>query len=155
MQSTRITEVKLSSGKKNLLKSLSCSHFCHSYKKETNNKITNQPRPFGQRLASGPPECQEGAPSLDPDRENSTEEGGGAVSVSNVLSGSGTVSVTLWGGDLGFIGGNFQESGRGACGVPQTGDEKYGQVAGRRGLEKRGSRECTQRSGNIDTGEVH
>ena len=45
-------------------------------------------------------------------------EGGGVpVSSSCVLSGSGAGGVTLWGGDLGFIGGNFQESGGGEHGV--------------------------------------
>ena len=44
------------------------------------------------------------------------------MSARNVLLGSGTDDVTLWDGDMGFVGGNVQESGGGARGFPQTGD---------------------------------
>ena len=67
-------------------------------------------------------ECREGAPSLDLARETSKEIGGVTVSVRNILSGSGTGSFTLWGGDLGFVDGNVQEYGGGAGVFPQTGD---------------------------------
>ena len=69
--------------------------------------------------------------------------------------GSGTVGVTLWGGNLSFVGGNIQESVGGTSGVPQKGDKKDGQASEGQELEKRGSVECTQRSRNTDTGGVH
>ena len=94
-------------------------------------------------------------PSLDPSRETTAEEGGGSVSVSNVLWGSGTCGVTLWVGYLSFSVGNVQEVGGGVHGVSQTDYGKYGQAAVVWDLYKRGSRECTQRSGNTYTGDVH
>ena len=83
------------------------------------------------------------------------EGGGGSVSVRNVLSGSGAGGVILWGRDLGFVGGDVQEDGGGARGVPHTGSGKDGQAVEGRDLEKHGSSECTQRSRNADTGDVH
>ena len=69
--------------------------------------------------------------------------------------GSDSVSVTIWGGDLGFVGRNVQESGGGARGVPLTGDSKDVQAAEGRYLEKLGSGECTQRSRITNTRVVH
>ena len=43
-------------------------------------------------------------------RENYAEIGGGYVSVSNFILGSGSSGVTLWGIGLSFVGGNVQES---------------------------------------------
>ena len=57
-----------------------------------------------------------------PDRETAKERGVRPASVSNVISGIGSYGVTLWGRDLVFVGGNFQESGGGTRGFPQTGD---------------------------------
>ena len=42
-----------------------------------------------QQLSDGLSKCQEGAPTLDPARENSTDCSGRYVSVGNVLSGNG------------------------------------------------------------------
>ena len=53
--------------------------------------------------------------------------------------GSGAGGVTLWDRDLRFVGENVQESGGGARGVPQTGDDKDGQAAEGRDLENCGS----------------
>ena len=39
---------------------------------------------------------------MDPARETANERGGGPVSVSNVLSGSGAGGITIWGRYLGF-----------------------------------------------------
>ena len=82
-----------------------------------------------------------------------TEGGGESVSVSNILWGSGAGVVTLWGGDLGFVSGNVQESGGGAHGFPHTGDGKDGQLAEGWYLDKRSSGECNQRRVNADVGE--
>ena len=62
--------------------------------------------PVRQRLSGGPPECQESAPSLDLDRETFTDRGGRPASVRNFLLVSGVGGVTIWGGDLGVVGGN-------------------------------------------------
>ena len=62
--------------------------------------------PVRQRLSGGPPECREGAPSLDPARETSKERGGGTVSVRNVLAGSGAGGIAFGGRDLDFVGGD-------------------------------------------------
>ena len=70
------------------------------------------------RLANGPPEYQEGAPSLGTVRKANTEGDVGSVSVRENLLVSGTVSVTLWGRDLGVVGGNGQDTGWGPCGFP-------------------------------------
>ena len=51
------------------------------------------------------------------------------MSVSNAILGSGEGGVTLWVVDLCFVGGNFQESGGGACRFPNTGDWSDGQLA--------------------------
>ena len=49
--------------------------------------------------------------------ETAKEGGGRAVSVCNVLSGSGPVSITFWVGDLGLVGGNVPEDGGVAHGI--------------------------------------
>ena len=54
-------------------------------------------------------------------------EGGVPASVRNVLLGSVTGGITLWGGDLLFVGGDVPESGGSARGIPQKydGDWNY------------------------------
>ena len=66
---------------------------------------------FRKRLAGGPPECWEGVPSMDPDRETAKERGGIPASVSTVLLCSGAGGITIWVRDLGFFGGDVLESG--------------------------------------------
>ena len=66
---------------------------------------------------------------MEPARGTSIERGGGPASVRNVLLGSGAGGVTIWGGDLSFVGGNIQEAGGGARGFPQAGDGSYVQAA--------------------------
>ena len=68
---------------------------------------------------------------------------------------SGAGGVTIWGGDLDFVGGNFQEYGEVACGFSQTSDGKDVQVAEGQDLKKRDNGECTQRSDKADTGDLH
>ena len=102
-----------------------------------------------------PPERREDAPSMEPARETAKERGGGTTSVRNVLSSSGAGGVTLWGGDLGFVGRNFQEYGGGARGFNQTGDGSEGQAVEGRDLENCSSGEGTQVIWNSDTGDVH
>ena len=80
-------------------------------------------------LVGGPEEFQEGAPSMEPANKTSTDGGDGSVSVSNILSVSGSGNVNFWGGDLGFFRGNVQEDGGGACGVTQKGEGKDVQAA--------------------------
>ena len=111
--------------------------------------------PFRQRLSGGPPECQESAPSLDPNRETFTDRGGRPASVRNFLLVSGVGGVTIWGGDLVFVSGNVQEAGGGEHGFPQTGDGSEGQVVEGRDLEKRSSGKSNQVSGKTDTEDVH
>ena len=53
-----------------------------------------------------------------PARETYTERGGGPMSVSNAISGSVKCGVTIWGGDLGVVGSNGQDTGGGPRGVP-------------------------------------
>ena len=81
-------------------------------------------RPVGRQLAGGPPEYQEGMPILRPVSKATTGGGGGSVSVRNILSGSGAGGVTLWGRDLGIVGGIGQYTGGGPRGFPQAGDGK-------------------------------
>ena len=65
-------------------------------------------------------------------------------------------AVLLFGGiELGFVGVNVQEAGWGACGVPQIGDGKNRQATEGWYLEKRSRGECTQSSGDADTGDIH
>ena len=108
-----------------------------------------------RRLAGSPPECREGAPSLDPDMETSTERGGRPASVRNVLSVNNACRVTFWDRDMDFVGGNGQESGGGAHGSPHTRDGSDGQSTEGRYLENRGISEVTQGSKNAYTGGVH
>ena len=69
--------------------------------------------------------------------------------------GSGEVGVTIWVGDMCFVGANVQEGEVVASGFPQTGDVSDVQAAEVRDLEKRGSGDCTQGSGNTDNGDVN
>ena len=68
---------------------------------------------------------------------------------------SGSGGVTLWGIYLSFVGGNVQEDGGGELGFPKTVGGLEGQATEGKELEKRGSGEGNQRSGNSDTGEIH
>ena len=92
---------------------------------------------------------------MDPAREIYKGRGGGPVSVRNVLLCSGTGGVTLWDGDLGFVGRNVQEYGGGARDFTQTVDGSEGCAAEGHDLEKHGSGKGTRGSGNSDTGNVH
>ena len=92
---------------------------------------------------------------MDPDRKTDKQRGSGPACVRNILSGNGTGGVTLWDGDLGFVGGNVQESRGGAHGFPQTVDGSEGHAVEGRDLEKRGSGEGNQGSRNSDTGDVN
>ena len=78
--------------------------------------------PVRQKLSGGPLECQEGAPSMDPARENTKESGGGPTIVINVLSVSGAGGIDFWGGNLGVVGGNVLEAGGSAHGITKTDD---------------------------------
>ena len=87
--------------------------------------------------------------------ENPKDIGGVPTSVSNVLSVSGVGGINFWGGDLGFISGDVQESGGGARGFSHISDGSEYQVAEGSYLEKRGSGEGTQGRGNSDNGGIH
>ena len=69
--------------------------------------------------------------------------------------GSGAGGITFGGGYLGFVGVNVQEYRGSAHDLPQTGDGAELKAAEGQELEKRGSGEGTQRSGNLDTGGLH
>ena len=73
--------------------------------------------------------------------ETAKEGGGRAVSVCNVLSGSGPVSITFWVGYLGLVGGNVLESGGNARGLPKADNGVEGKEAEVRELSNRGIRE--------------
>ena len=103
---------------------------------------------LGRMLDSGIMEFQEGATSMDLARETAKERGGGPASVRNVLLGSGASGVTLWGGDLSFVGGNVQKSGGGARGFPYTGDRSEFQAEEGRDMEKRDRGKDTEVGGN-------
>ena len=107
------------------------------------------------QLDGSPPVYQECALSLELDRETSMKRRGRPASVRNIILVSGTGGVTLWGGDLVFVGGNVQEAGGGASSFTLTVDGSDGQAAEGRYLEKRGSCNCTQGRGNTDTRYVH
>ena len=63
-------------------------------------------------------------------RETAKETWGKPASVSNVLSNSGVGGATLWGGDLGFVGGNVKKTIEDAHGFPQTVDRSEGHAEG-------------------------
>ena len=88
-------------------------------------------------------------------REISKERVIGPISVSNIISGSGSGGVTLWGGYLSFVGGNVQEAGGGARGFPHRVYESEVHTARGRGLEKRGSGKDILGSRYSDNGDVH
>ena len=77
------------------------------------------------------------------------------MSVKNVLSDKGSVSINFWGGDLGFVNIYVQETGGNAGGLPQADDGTEVQVAEGQELEKRGSGKGTQIIRNPYTGGVH
>ena len=111
--------------------------------------------PVKQQLDKSPQEFWERALSMYPSRETAKERGGGPASISNIPSGSGAGGITLWGGDLGFVGGDVPESGGSARELPQTDGGVEGKAAEGRELEKRGSGEGVQGSGYPGTGGVH
>ena len=92
---------------------------------------------------------------MEPARGSTKEKGGGPASVRNFLSGSGAGGITFWCGDLNVAGGDVQEAGGSARGLPQTGDGAEVQAAEGRDLEKCGSGKGNQGSGNPDTEGVH
>ena len=111
--------------------------------------------PVRRQRAGCLPHCWEGAPSVEPDRETAKERGGGPASVINVISGSVPGVITIWGGDLGFVGGNVPEAGESASGIPQTDYGAEVKVVEVQDLENRGSGKGAQRSEHPDTGDVH
>ena len=108
-----------------------------------------------QQLAGSPPECLEGAPSLEPARETAKERGGRTASVRNVLSGSGAGGITFWGGDLDFVSANVPKAGGSARGLPKTDDGAEGKAVEGRDLEKLSSGKGAQRSSNPEPGGIH
>ena len=73
-------------------------------------------------------ESWEVAHSMDSDRETAKQREGRPASISNVLSGSGAGGITIWGRDLGFVGGNVPEAGGIARGIPQIDDRAEGKA---------------------------
>ena len=105
-------------------------------------------RPVGKKMAGGPPENQEGMPSLGLVRKSTTYAGGVSVSFRKNLSGSGAISFNLWGTDLGVVGGNGQNARGRPCGFPPAGDRQYGETTVGRYLEGGGIGECPQGRGD-------
>ena len=103
--------------------------------------------PVGRRLASGPPEHQEGMAGVGPSREDATEGGGGTGRLSEVLSHGDTGGVFLWGGYLGFFGANGAESRGSSCGVPETGDKVEVKNSKGRFAAEVGGKQITSESG--------
>ena len=64
-------------------------------------------------------------------------------------------SSCLWGGYLGVVGGNDQDTGGYPCGFTQAGDGIDGQKTVGWDLEKTGRGECPQISGYPETGDVY
>ena len=89
------------------------------------------------------------------DGETDKEVGGGTACVHNVLSGSGTGSITLWGGYLGLVGGDGPEAGGSARGLPKADNGAEGKSAEVWDMVKRGSGEGSQGSGNPVPGSVY
>ena len=83
-------------------------------------------------------------PSQEAAKKTSTERGVITASVSTVQYGSGSVSVTIWGRDMGFVGVNVKKYGGGARGIPQAGDGSEVQAAEGQYLKKRRSGKGTQ-----------
>ena len=69
--------------------------------------------------------------------------------------GSSAGSITLWGGDLGFVRVDVPEIGWIARGLTEIDDGVEGKAAEGRDLEKRGSWKGDQGSGNPDAGGVN
>ena len=68
--------------------------------------------------------------------------------------GSSAGGVTLWGGDLGVVGGNVQNTRGVPRKLPQVGDGQDINMAVGYELEERVRVECPQISGNSETGDV-
>ena len=96
--------------------------------------------PVRKRLAGSPSEFWEGTPSMESAGETSSEGGGGATSVCNVLLGSGPGSITFWGRDLDFFRGDVLEDGGGARGNPKSDNSTEGSAEEGRDLAMCGSR---------------
>ena len=71
------------------------------------------------------------------------------------LSSSSAGGVTLWGRDLGVVGGNDQRVGGGPCGVPLSGDRQDGELTVDWDLEQSSGWNCHQESGEPDTCYIH
>ena len=92
---------------------------------------------------------------MDTARETSKERGDGPENVKNVILGSYSEIITLWGRELDFVGGDFLEAGGISRGVPQKDDGVEGKSAEGQDIKNRGSSEGAQGSGNQDTRGVH
>ena len=71
-------------------------------------------------MSGGPPEFREGTASMESAGETDNEGVGGTASARNVLLGGGPVSITIWGRDLGLVGGNVLEAGGSARALPKA-----------------------------------
>ena len=92
---------------------------------------------------------------MEPARETTKERGVGTTSVINVLLVIGAGGITIWGGDLDFVGNNVSGAGGNARGLPNKDDGVEGKAAEVRDLHKQGGGEGSQGSGNPDTGVVN
>ena len=64
----------------------------------------------GRRLAGVPQERQEDATSVGLYREVAAEGGGGSIRLGKALLRNGTCSAAIWGGDLGDVRSNGEET---------------------------------------------
>ena len=77
---------------------------------------------------------------MDSARETINEGGGGTASVHNVLLGSGPVSITLWGRDMGLVRSDVPEAGWSARGLSKADNGEEGKTVEGQDLVKQGSR---------------
>ena len=106
-------------------------------------------------MAGSLPKYQEGAPSLGPVSKDTKKVGAGSVGVCDVLLRSGADGVTLWGGNLGVVGVNGQNTEGGPHEIPQSGGGQDDKAAVVRDLEEDGRGEFSQRSRDSENGYVH
>ena len=88
-------------------------------------------------------------------RQVTMEGGGRAFCVSKVLLGRIIGGFTLWGGDLGVVGGNDLKNGGGTRGFSLKGDGQDSETEVGQDMEKSGGRNCPQGSGDPDTRDGH